>query len=101
MLTEINPSVISLSVRQPQPKKKMKRIPLANLRYTETETVATLPGMKSIIRSKTARLVKWYHVMPTVGDSDAQCLLILKMPRSNKWMHVEKRIISEETARYA
>lgn len=79
----------------------MKRIPLASLRYTTRKTVADLGGMKSIIRVETARLVKWFHVLPATGDGDAMCLLIQQAPKWELIENIEKRIIAEESARYA
>jgi hypothetical protein len=79
----------------------MKRIPLANLRYENRFTVATLPAMKSIIRVETARLVKWFHVVPATGDDDAMCLLIQQAPKWERIETIEIRIIKDETARYA
>jgi hypothetical protein len=79
----------------------MKRIPLANLRYENRFTVATLPAMKSIIRVETARLVKWFHVIPATGDGDAMCLLIQQLPKWEMIENIERRIIAEETSRYA
>jgi hypothetical protein len=79
----------------------MKRIPLANLRYENRFTVATLPAMKSIIRVETARLVKWFHVIPATGDDDAMCLLIQQSPKHQMIESIESRIIAQETARYA
>jgi hypothetical protein len=79
----------------------MKRIPLANLRYENRFTVATLPAMKSIIRVETARLVKWFHVIPATGDDDAMCLLIQQAPKRERIETIQSRIIAEETARYA
>lgn len=79
----------------------MKRIPLEKVRYAKKFVVANLPGMKSIIRVETARLVKWFHVLPATSDGDAMCLLI---QQSQKWElieNIEKRIIAEEAARYA
>ena len=81
--------------------KKMKRIPLQKIRYAKKFVVANLPGMKSIIRVETARLVKWYHVMPATGDGDAMCLLIQQSPKWEMVENIESRIIAEETARYA
>jgi len=81
----------------------MKRIPLAKLRYAKKFVVANLPGLKSIIRVETARLVKWFHVLPTTGDGDAMCLLIQQAPKQ-QWEligAIQSRIIAEETARYA
>jgi hypothetical protein len=79
----------------------MKRIPLASLRYSKPTVVASLPGMKSIIRVKTARLVKWFHVLAATGDGDAMCLLIRQAPKWELIENIEKRIIEEETARVA
>ena len=79
----------------------MKRIPLANLRYKKHFIVANLPGMKSIIRVETARLVKWFHVLPAIGEGDAMCLLIQQAPKWERIETIEGRIIAEETARYA
>ena len=82
----------------------MKRIPLANLRYENRFTVATLPAMKSIIRVETARLVKWFHVIPATSDDDAMCLLIQQTAITTKRERIEtiqSSIIAEEAARYA
>ena len=79
----------------------MKRIPLARLRYTARKTVADLGGMKSIIRVETARLVRWFHVLPATGDGDAMCLLINQVPKWERIETIESRIIAEEAARYA
>jgi hypothetical protein len=79
----------------------MKRIQLATLRYTSRKTVADLGGMKSIIRVETARLVKWFHVLPATGDGDAMCLLIQQAPKWERIETIESRIIAEESARYA
>lgn len=79
----------------------MKRIPLAKLRYEKKIVVANLPGMKSIIRVETARLVKWFHVLPATGDGDAMCFLIQQAPKWELIKNIESRIIAEETARYA
>jgi hypothetical protein len=57
--------------------------------------------MKSIIRVKTARLVKWFHVLAATGDGDAMCLLIRQAPKWELIENIEKRIIEEETARVA
>jgi hypothetical protein len=79
----------------------MKRIPLEKVRYAKKIVVANLPGMKSIIRVETARLVKWFHVLPATGDGDAMCLLIQQAPKWELIENIEKRIIAEESARYA
>jgi hypothetical protein len=79
----------------------MKRIPLEKVRYAKKIVVATLPGMKSIIRVETARLVKWFHVIPATGDDDAMCLLIQQAPKWERIETIQSRIIAEEAARYA
>jgi len=79
----------------------MKRIPLAKLRYKNPVTVATLPGMKAIIRVDSARLVKWYLMIPAIGDGDAMCFLIQQAPLWELIHVVEAQLIAEETARYA
>ena len=78
----------------------MKRIPLEKVRYAKKLVVANLPGMKSIIRVETARLVKWFHVLPATGDRDAMCLLIQQAPKWERIETIQSRIIAEETARY-
>jgi len=77
------------------------RIPLQKLRYLKPQVVANLPGLKCIIRTETARLVKWYHVLPASGDGDSSCLLLLTMPKKNEKPCDQARLIAVEVARYA
>lgn len=54
----------------------MKTIPLQKLSKLNRIVIGKLPGLKSIIRVKTQRLVKWYLVSPAVGEGDAACVLL-------------------------
>lgn len=78
---------------------------LAEFRHANRKTVATLPGMKSIMLVQTPRRIAFYLVLPAVGDNDARCILLEKHnPRTHGctyWKEVQERIIAEETARAA
>ena len=76
---------------------QMKRIPLAKLRGSKQSVVANLPGMKSIVRVETARLVKWFLVLPDDGR-DSMCLLVQQAPKWELIENIEKRIIAEASA---
>ena len=76
------------------------RIPLQKLRYLKPQVVANLPGLKSIIRVESARLVKWYHVLPASGDSDSACLLLHTIPKALENSTDQDRLIAAEVARY-
>jgi hypothetical protein len=55
---------------------------LSHFRHMDRKTIATLDGMKSIMRVETPRTTQWWIVLPAVGDSDATCVLIRKITQS-------------------
>jgi len=55
-----------------------KPIPLTKLRNAKRVTIAKLKGMKSIIRVESARTLKWFLILPAVGNGDARCVLLHK-----------------------
>ena len=81
------------------PMSKTKSIPLSSLRYIEKVTIAELDNLKAIMRVKTARTVKWYLVLPAVGDSDSRCVLLHRVPKWEHWHHVQLRIFNDYAAR--
>jgi len=63
-------------------------------------TIGNLPGLKSIVRVTTPRLIKWYLVLPAVGDYDCRCILVRKQDK--RWADltvIDKIIIESEAAR--
>jgi hypothetical protein len=82
-----------------------KSIPLEKLRGLEQRLVCKLPGLKSIIAVTTPRLIKWYLVLPAVGNGDARCIFLdqLKKTHANfaRLGKYESLIVREEKARLA
>lgn len=76
-----------------------KSIPLSSLRYIKKVTIAELENLKMIIRAETARTVKWYLVIPAVGNSDSRCVLIHRVPKWELWTHCQLRILNDYAAR--
>jgi hypothetical protein len=62
-------------------------------------------GIKKIIRVSTARLHKWFLVLPAVGNADCRCLLVRKQQRGNghfyKVTEIDAVVLSSETERLA
>ena len=79
----------------------MNSIPLQKLRYEKQTTVAFLPRQKCIIRVETARLYKWYLVLPAVCDADARAILVRQSSKRGMFKNLEQRIIASETERAA
>ena len=67
--------------------------PLASFRYEARKTIATLEGMKSIMRVTAPRKVYWWLVLPAVGENDSVCVLIDKCPRWEIIHNWEARIL--------
>ena len=74
--------------------------PLASFRYLTRQTVAHLDKLKSIVRVSTPRTLQWWLVLPAVGDADAVCILLRKVPKTPyATAYHQPQVIAEETAR--
>ena len=78
---------------------KTKSIPLSSLRYIEQVTIADLEGLKKIIRVGSPRLVKWYLVLPAVGNCDCRCIQIGAASRKTPWSYIQRGILRDYAAR--
>jgi hypothetical protein len=83
---------------------KTTSIPLAKFRYSDRTEVAKLHGLKSIMRVTTPRKAEWYLVLPSVGESDAACVLLKKVTLTKYFRNQEiargtNQILNEYAAR--
>ena len=79
-----------------------KSVPLSSLPFPII-VVLSLPGLKSVVRVATPRRVKWYFLLPAVGEGDARAILLEQHnPRTHgvtHWKACESRIIEVEQKR--
>lgn len=51
---------------------------LEKFRYTNRRNVATIDGMKYLMRVETPRKIEWWLALPAVGMDDSVCVLVKK-----------------------